>query len=318
MSLSTDLSEVTDDDINESGQYTVPEGVTSISKAAFYRRRKLVSITIPTSVLSIEDMAFYGCSKLASIIIPESVMSVGHDAFSGCSNLVRIIIPKSVTSIGSEAFWGCNPSLCIICEDDDYSRVRRLLPKELWSRVLCPSSLTVQENLLSRLQKQPLLSTLRSSKLPYDIRQQISEHRGGAFTPEYYRIEAKVRGILLPDSKESLDNYKARAEKLFDKRIKSVKKSACIRSLEEYVVIVEKNIPEKYREPQFFSSLRDDNKRIINRLNTVKEFISRLKRNKLTLSEDEVKLFNGQVLAILKKYEIPYNVVRQFSEKMSP
>jgi hypothetical protein len=51
----------------KSGSYTIPEGVTSIGR-----------------------LAFYICSSLTSIIIPESVTSIGKSAFSGCSSLTSV------------------------------------------------------------------------------------------------------------------------------------------------------------------------------------------------------------------------------------
>ena len=126
----------------------IPDGVTSIGRAAFYGCTGLTSVTIPDSVTSIGDSAFSGCSGLTSVIIPDSVTSIGSSAFSGCTNIVTatmptiaidrmpkdnlqtvvltngesirshafdgctsltsITIPDSVTSIGDSAFSGCS------------------------------------------------------------------------------------------------------------------------------------------------------------------------------------------------------------------
>ena len=87
--------------------YEIPDGVTSISNAAFNTCTGLTSITIPSSVTSIGQNAFYGCSKLTSITIPDSVTTIGQYAFSGCSSLTSITIPDSVTSIGNYTFANC-------------------------------------------------------------------------------------------------------------------------------------------------------------------------------------------------------------------
>ena len=63
--------------------------------------------TIPDSVTSISDFAFYGCTGLTSITIPESVTSIGSCSFGACTSLKSITIPESVTSIGSCSFDGC-------------------------------------------------------------------------------------------------------------------------------------------------------------------------------------------------------------------
>ena len=61
-------------------------------------------MVIPDGVTSISDAAFAFCSNLTSVTIPESVTSIGDYAFSGCSGLTSVTIPNSVTSIGNNAF----------------------------------------------------------------------------------------------------------------------------------------------------------------------------------------------------------------------
>ena len=86
---------------------TIPDGVTSIGKGAFYDCTGLTSIKIPASVTSIGDDAFEGCNKLTSITIPASVTSIGEYAFYA-SGLTTVTIPSSVTSIGGHAFLYCS------------------------------------------------------------------------------------------------------------------------------------------------------------------------------------------------------------------
>ena len=87
---------------------TIPNGITSIGRKAFYGCTSLSSITIPNSVTEIGNHAFDDCSSLTSITIPNSVTSIGYSAFSDCSSLTSITIPNSVTSIGSWAFSYCS------------------------------------------------------------------------------------------------------------------------------------------------------------------------------------------------------------------
>ena len=91
-----------------SGNYTIPDSVTSIGECAFWRCSSLTSITIPDSVTSIGDSAFEGCSNLTSITIPDSVTSIGDRAFLSCKNLTNITIPSGVKSIGGGAFSFCS------------------------------------------------------------------------------------------------------------------------------------------------------------------------------------------------------------------
>ena len=68
----------------------IKNGVTSISKNAFFGFSKLESVKLPETLLSIERYAFYGCTELDSIFIPAGVRSIGGYAFrnTGLSSLV--------------------------------------------------------------------------------------------------------------------------------------------------------------------------------------------------------------------------------------
>lgn len=72
------------------GDLVIPEGVTSIGRAAFAHCTGLTSITIPNSVTSIGEYAFFGCSGLTSVTIPDRVTSIGNFAFSNCSELTTV------------------------------------------------------------------------------------------------------------------------------------------------------------------------------------------------------------------------------------
>jgi hypothetical protein len=91
----------------KSGEYIIPNSVTSIGEMAFSGCDSLTFITIPNSVTSIGDNAFSGCNSLTSITIPNLVTSIGDNAFSQCSSLASITIPNSVENIGSWAFSYC-------------------------------------------------------------------------------------------------------------------------------------------------------------------------------------------------------------------
>jgi len=92
----------------KSGNYTIPEGVTSVSNAAFYNCSNLISINIPDGVTIIGECAFSYCTSLTSVTIPEGVTSIEEGAFCSCSSLTFITLPNSLTSIGETAFLGCS------------------------------------------------------------------------------------------------------------------------------------------------------------------------------------------------------------------
>ena len=64
------------------GSYTIPNGVTTIGKDAFFNAGNLESVTIPNSVTTIEEHAFGGCRGKMSITIPNSVTAIGKYAFA--------------------------------------------------------------------------------------------------------------------------------------------------------------------------------------------------------------------------------------------
>lgn len=102
----------------KSGNFTIPNSVTSIGANAFSYCDSLTDVIIPVSVTSIGSKAFSCCSSLTKITIPDSVTSIGADAFSSCDSLTEVTIPDSVASIASRAFAHCD-LLCKITFEGD-------------------------------------------------------------------------------------------------------------------------------------------------------------------------------------------------------
>ena len=91
----------------KTGDYHIPDSVTSIGGSAFYECTSLTNVTIPDSVTTIGGWAFYSCTGLTSVTIPDSVTYIGGYAFYDCTSLTNVTIPDSVTSIGDAAFREC-------------------------------------------------------------------------------------------------------------------------------------------------------------------------------------------------------------------
>jgi len=89
----------------KTGNYDIPETVTSTDDWAFYNCTGLTSISIPNSLTTFGLATFQGCTGLTSVTIPESVTTIGQQVFAYCSNLMSVTIPESVTSIGYAAFY---------------------------------------------------------------------------------------------------------------------------------------------------------------------------------------------------------------------
>ncbi len=100
----------------KTGNYTVPNSVTSIETNAFMGCATITNVTFGNSVTNIGSQAFESCPNLSSVIIPNSVVSIGLAAFESCPSLTNVTIGNSVTHIESFAFFGC-PSLTAITVD---------------------------------------------------------------------------------------------------------------------------------------------------------------------------------------------------------
>ena len=85
----------------------IPEGVTTIKYAAFYRCRNLVSASLPSSLTTFEGAAFVGCSSLASIAVPEGVDKINVRMFENCTALATVELPEGIAEIGYKAFGNC-------------------------------------------------------------------------------------------------------------------------------------------------------------------------------------------------------------------
>ena len=92
----------------KTGNYTIPNSVTSIANGAFNNCAGLTGITIPNSVTSIGDAVFTSCTSLKNIAIPDSVTSIGTVPFYNCSGLVTATIGNGITGIGNNAFYYCS------------------------------------------------------------------------------------------------------------------------------------------------------------------------------------------------------------------
>ena len=88
-----------------SGTLTVPDGVTKIGKAAFYRCNGLTGVFFPNSLTALGDWAFAECPDLLSVTVSEKVTSIGEGVFRSCSKLESVTY--NATAVPQFAFHHC-------------------------------------------------------------------------------------------------------------------------------------------------------------------------------------------------------------------
>lgn len=97
----------------EAQSIIISENIESIKDQAFYDCKNLLTITLPDKVTEISLATFYRCSSLKSVVFGSDTTKIGEDAFYECISLQRIDLPNTVTSLGESAFEKCS-SLSIV------------------------------------------------------------------------------------------------------------------------------------------------------------------------------------------------------------
>lgn len=89
-----------------SGEFTVPNGITTIAANAFQGCNKLSKVTIPGFVTEIQKEAFKSCSGLEEIDLTEEgyALTIRESAFYSCSGLTSVTLPKRLVKMEANAF----------------------------------------------------------------------------------------------------------------------------------------------------------------------------------------------------------------------
>lgn len=100
----------------KTGEYVIPDGVTSLGTGAFYLCRSLTAIDMPDSLTDMGNYTFRFCGEVSTFNIPKGVTGINEGVFEDCSGLVSFTIPEQITSIGGYAFAGCYRLKEIYCQ----------------------------------------------------------------------------------------------------------------------------------------------------------------------------------------------------------
>ena len=175
-------------------EYIVPDSVSVIHDAAFYKNSYLSTVGLHENINVIGQSAFEGCVNLLKLDVPKSVTELNDSVCRDCSSLTSVSLPNGLERIGNFAFAYCS-ALSTINIPDTVNCIGRLAFSsciELISIDL-PDSLTVlSDNLFSGCKK------LKSITLPSSI----SEIGEMAFM---YCDELKT--IVIPKSVSKLDPW---------------------------------------------------------------------------------------------------------------
>ena len=119
------------------------EGITEISKYAFYYCESLQSIEIPEGVVSIGTSALKYCINLVHIKLPNSLVDIGSNCFESCDSLQKIDLPNNLQSLGGFAFAKCGQLESIILPDSI-----TILPAQLFNSCFLLSDVKLPNNLI--------------------------------------------------------------------------------------------------------------------------------------------------------------------------
>lgn len=134
---SADKTEITYCPPARSGDYTVPDGVTSIAAGAFSAVTDITGVTIAATVEKIGESAFENCRKLSSLTFEGDANSNGlyieSYAFYGCSSLTSVTLPVNLMGLAAYSFGNCANLFTVTYDSLEYATTESLSGLEAYA-----------------------------------------------------------------------------------------------------------------------------------------------------------------------------------------
>lgn len=207
------------------GDVVIPDGITKICGAAFYKCRDMTSVTIPDSVKEIGGSSFQDCGLLKSVTIPNGVEIIGNFAFARCEALEEIIIPESVTKIKSQVFMECYKLKNVTIPDSfDNAVLQDAFGDTYWYKKLCDET---------------YVEIRKNEEYKYDVYEKHIVILEYLEYDEQLDIPAEIDGISVTEIGESAFNFKGIINVTIPDGITKIGASAF-----EYTDLTEVTVPE--------------------------------------------------------------------------
>lgn len=87
-------------------EFTVPEGIKTIGRGAFYSSYRVKKIIFSSTVTTTQMNSFYS-SAIEECVINSGFKTLAMQTFARSSSLRKVNLPKSITSVGNFAFANC-------------------------------------------------------------------------------------------------------------------------------------------------------------------------------------------------------------------
>ena len=86
---------------------TLPTTITAVPERMFYASY-VERVSLPVGLQSIGKAAFFNCMHLTDLQLPEGLITIEGSAFSGCTVLKELTLPGSLKHVGEKVFGGSN------------------------------------------------------------------------------------------------------------------------------------------------------------------------------------------------------------------